>query len=318
MGIHWRPMRPKDVRECVEIVAAHPILGPRYGPVIAELKAVWLGLLGREAFRPFVFEEVQDSSIRKMGVGVSAFVSDEYLQRMKTPPFFWHGPDLTMRIARGESPLLSDKETREANRNSGLTLLVWEGALRAEYSDRADGFAALISAFLEQHRGFLLREIVTSSMTLDQLLGVLRSGGQILNADGKYVDSVERPLNEVLAAPHYMGLTREVGLSRTGSWVGSLFIHESPRFCFRPSEQRLLLTALQGGTDEELSDELGISHSAVKKTWLLIYERVTAYLPGFSPDHEAAEGTSERGKEKKQRLLAYLRQHPEELRPASL
>src|SRR5260370_32752316 len=194
MGIHWRPMRPKDVGECVEIVATHPILGPRYGPAIVDLKAVWLGLLGREAFRPFVFEEVQGSSIRKVGVGVSAFVSDDYLVRMKTPPFFWVGPDLTMRIARGESPLLSDKEMREANQNHGLNLLTWEGAIRTGYMDRPDGFVALISAFLEQHRGFLLKEIITSAMTLDQLLGVVRSGGQILNTEGKYVDSVERPL----------------------------------------------------------------------------------------------------------------------------
>ena len=223
-----------------------------------------------------------------------------------------------MRIARGESPLLSDRETRAANQSGGLNLVSWEGAVRAEYAGRPDAFAALLSAFLEQHRGFLLKELIGSAITPDQLEGMLRTGGQILNAEGKYVDSVEGTQLDLLASPHYMGLTREVALSRTGAWVGSLFIHESPRFCFRPSEQRLLLTALQGGTDEQLSDELGISHSAVKKTWLLIYERVTAYLPGFSPDHEPAEGTSERGKEKKQRLLAYLRQHPEELRPASL
>ena len=318
MGIHWRPMRSKDVRECVEIVPTHPILGPRYGPAIADLKAVWLSLLGREAFRAVVFEEVQGSSIRRMGVGVSAFVSEDYLLRMKTPPLFWVGPDLTMRIARGESPLLSDRETRAANQSGGLNLLSWEGAVRAEYAGRPDAFAALLSAFLEQHRGFLLKELIGSAITPDQLEGMLRTGGQILNAEGKYVDSVQGTQLDLLASPHYMGLTREVALSRTGAWVGSLFIHESPQFCFRPSEQRLLLTALQGGTDEELSDELGISHSAVKKTWLLMYERVSAYLPGFSPDHEAAEGTSERGKEKKQRLLAYLRQHPEELRPASL
>jgi DNA-binding CsgD family transcriptional regulator len=310
-------MRPKDVRECVEIVATHPVLGPRYGPAIADLKAVWLGLLGREAFRAFVFEEVQDSSIRMVGIGVSAFVSDDYLLRMKTPPFFWVGPDLTMRIARGESPLLSDKETREANQNGGLNQLTWAGAVRTEYTNRPDIHAALFPAFVEQHRGFLLKEIIANATTPDQLLGMLRSGGQLLNTEGKYVDSVEKPLHEVFTVPHCLGLTREVALSRTGSWVGSLFIHESPRFCFRPSEQRLLLTALRGGTDEELSDELGISHSAIKKTWLLIYERVSAYLPVFSPNHEPAEGANERGKEKKQRLLAYLREHPEELRPAA-
>jgi len=310
-------MRPKDVRECVEIVATHPVLGPRYGPAIADLKAVWLGLLGREAFRAVVFEEGQDSSINRIGAGVSAFVSDEYLLRMKTAPFFWVGADLTMRIARGESPLLSDKETRTANQNGGLNLLSWVGAIRTGDMNRPDAFAALLSAFLEQHRGFLLKEIIGSALSPEHLAGVLRSGGQILNTEGKYVDSAERSLHEVFTEPHCMGLTREVGLSRMGSWVGSLFIHESPRFCFRPSEQRLLLTALRGGTDEELSDELGISHSAVKKTWLLIYERVSTYLPGFSSDHEPAGGTNERGKEKKQRLLAYLREHPEELRPAA-
>ena len=90
----------------------------------------------------------------------------------------------------------------------------------------------------------------------------------------------------------------------------------APRFNFRPSEQRLLLTALRGGTDEELSDELGVSLSAIKKTWALIYERASAHLRGFSSNH-VTDGASERGKEKKRRLLNYLRDHPEELRPAS-
>jgi DNA-binding CsgD family transcriptional regulator len=236
---------------------------------------------------------------------------------MKTPPFFWVGPDLTIEIARGESPLLSDKETREANQNGGLNLLAWEGAVRPEYTNRADAHAAVFSAFVEQHRGFLLKEIIGCAMAPEQLAGMVRTGGQFLNSQGKYVDLVESDQHEVFTAPHYMGLTREVALSRVGSWIASLFIHESPRFCFRPSEQRLLLTALRGGTDDELSDELGISHSAVKKTWNLIYERVSDHLPGFSPDHEPTERTNERGKEKKQRVLTYLREHLEELRPAA-
>ena len=107
-------------------------------------------------------------------------------------------------------------------------------------------------------------------------------------------------------------------MSRLGSWVGVLFLHEAPRFGFRPSEQRLLLTALSGGTDDELSDELGVSLSAVKKTWLLIYDRVSGHLPGFSSNRDAMEGRAERGSGKKQRLLNYLREHPEELRPAAL
>jgi len=80
----------------------------------------------------------------------------------------------------------------------------------------------------------------------------------------------------------------------------------------------LLLAALGGRTDEDITETLEISLSAVKKTRRSIYERVTAQSPGLIPDQVPEELTSERGKEKKQRLLAYLRERPEELRPASL
>jgi len=80
----------------------------------------------------------------------------------------------------------------------------------------------------------------------------------------------------------------------------------------------LLLAGLRGGTDEELADELGISLSAVKKAWQSIYERVSACDPELVPAaHPTESGAYERGKMKKQRLIAYLRDHPEELRPAS-
>jgi hypothetical protein len=37
--IRYRPMRLRDVPECVRIVASHPTLGPRYGAEIANLSA---------------------------------------------------------------------------------------------------------------------------------------------------------------------------------------------------------------------------------------------------------------------------------------
>ena len=316
MAITYRSMRPGDVRECVEIVAAHPIVGPRYGDGIGELKRVWLGLLDREAFRPVVFEWSQDSHARVIGVAASAFVCDDFLHALKRPPFFWVGPELTRRIVRGESPLLSNREVREANAKGGLKLVMWEGTLRTEFFGRVDSHTAVFSAFIEQHRGFLLNEIIGHATTRDVLDAALRSGALLLQEDGRYVDPVDRSLDRVFEEPHHFGLTRELAPSRTGSWVGSLFVYQSPQCGFRPSEQRLLLAALRGGTDQELTRELGISLSAVKKMWLSIYGRVSTHLPSLLPDRDSMQEVSERGKEKKQRLLAYLREHPEELRPA--
>jgi DNA-binding CsgD family transcriptional regulator len=319
MGIHWRPMRPRDVRGCAAIIAAHPVNGARYRDQIGDLHKVWLSLLGREAFRAVVIESV-DASQRTtlIGVGVSAFVSDAFLNQLKTPPYRWVGPELLRQIVRGDDPLLSDQQVRTANSRGGLNLVTWEGTLNQEFLDRPEAHTAVFSAFVEQHRGFLLKEMIAHGMSAELLEATLRSGGSLLDSNGRYTDTLDRTVPEIFAAPHIVGITRELALSRVGFWIASLFIHETPQFDFRPSEQRLLLTALRGGTDEELSDELGISLSAVKKTWGLIYERAAAHLPGFSANHDgSSNGASERGKEKKQRLLQYLRDHPEELRPAS-
>ena len=318
MAVRYRPMRPDDAKECVEIVAAHPFMGPRYGSGTTDLRAVWLSLLGREAFRAVVFEDGEDSQVRIMGVGVSAFVSHDFLLELKTPPFFWAGPEMAKRVLRGESPLLSDKRVREANADGGLNLVTWVGALHADYLQSVDANTAMFAAFVGEHRGFLLKELVSHGMSLETLEGTIRSGGLFLSpVNGRYVDSMDRPLQEILAEPQLVGLTRELAMVRFGTWIGSLFVYRPPQFGFRPSEQRLLLAALRGGTDEDLATALEITLSAVKKTWRSIYDRVTPLSPGLIPDKIPEELSSERGKEKKQRLLAYLREHPEELRPAS-
>ena len=55
----------------------------------------------------------------------------------------------------------------------------------------------------------------------------------------------------------------------------------------------------------------------MKQTWRLIYERVAARLPELTPGNSPTYDGMPRGKEKKQRLLAYLREQPEELRAVS-
>jgi hypothetical protein len=147
------------------------------------------------------------------------------------------------------------------------------------------------------------------------LEATFRMGNLFLSSvDGTYIDYIEKTPQELLSVPHFIGISRELALSRLGTWIGSLFIYEPPHLGFRPSEQRLLLAALRGGRDEDLAHELGLSLSAVKKRWLSIYERVAACDSRIIPiAHSGHDGASERGKEKKQRLLAYLREHPEEL-----
>jgi hypothetical protein len=177
----------------------------------------------------------------------------------------------------------------------------------------------LTSAFLEYHRGFLLKELMVQAESTEHFLGMRNTGVFLWNgADSRYREFWDEDLEAMVMKPHVSGLTNDIAATKPGSWGGSLFLYQPPRFGFSRSEQRLLLAGLSGGTDEEIGDRLGVSLAAVRKAWKVIYERVGMIAPDlvFNP-MPGDGGTRERGKEKKQRLLAYIREHPEELRPVS-
>jgi hypothetical protein len=319
MAVRYRFMRLEDVPECVQGVATHPILGPRYGSLIKDLPSAIRSAFGHNFFIAVVFEEFQGLITRFLGVGMAAFVSDEFLQQLKTTPFFWLGPELVKQITRGDSPLLSDAAVRDANSTVGLNLVVWHNTVHPEDMRRAEVSTPAMTSFEEYCRGFRLRELMGQADCLEQLNGMRNAGGLYFHGDeNRYGSFPEVGALDFGNEPRNTGLSRDIAFRHGGSWVGSLFLYAPPQFCFSRSEQRLLSSALSGGTDPELSDDLGISLAAVKKTWRVIYDRVAACQPvPVSTSSQTEEWTQARGKQKKQRLLAYLREHPEELRPVS-
>jgi DNA-binding CsgD family transcriptional regulator len=164
-----------------------------------------------------------------------------------------------------------------------------------------------------------LNELILQAESPEHFVGILNVGS-ILYGHSDANDPDPRRLDPQQAAvePHLAGLPREIASRQVGSWVSPLFRYQPPILGFSRSEQRLLWAALRGATDDELSDALSISLSAVKKTWRSIYARAMDQLPELIPNQLSEEVlTQDRGKEKKRRLIAYLREHPEELRPFS-
>jgi hypothetical protein len=313
-------MQAKDVARCVEIVAENAFLAPRYGDAIADLEKTWLSLLGRVAFTAVIFEEsVDGDGYRLIGAGISAFVSDSFVQDIKKPPIGWIGPEIVRRVSGGNSPVLSDKEVAEANTSGGLNLIGWHGATSVEDAKRPDVLNAVFSSFIELHRGFLIKELLGQADSPDVLQSMRNSGGYFYDSElRKFVPTIPGTPEEVARRPHLMGSTRELALA--GTWLSgsALFSYQPPRFFFSRSEQRLLQAAMQGSTDTELSEDLGVSSSYVRRCWLSIYGRVASRAPEVLGQAAAADyknANPARGKSKKYRLLAYLREHPEELRP---
>lgn len=311
-------MRPNDVGRCVDILAIHPLNRPRYGPAISELRETWLRLLGSEAFTAVVFEELHGSHFELLGAGVSVFVSDAFLHEIKTPPLSWIGPEIVHRISRRDSPVLTDRQLREANTRGGLNLVGWHAVTSIENARRVEVLNFIFGSFIELHRGFLIKELIGQADSPMGVEAIANSGGGFFDpALGRFIDSLPASPEEIVNIPHVMGETREMAFAKPWLLGTSMFSYQRPVFAFRRSEQRLLAAALQGGTDEDLAEELDVSLSFVRRTWLSIYGRVGTCLPGFFAEELNENGRSGRGKRKKYRLLAYVRDHPEELRPLS-
>jgi len=316
MAIVCRLMQCEDIPECAAIFAEHPLLAARYGETLSRLGEAWARVLGQLAFAAVVVEEANGERYRKVALGTRVFVSDRFMAEMKTSPFCWIGPEIVRRILSGESPLLTDRQVRENNSCGGVNLFAWDAAICRSDFGRQEIVHALFGEFVELHEGFLLKEFLSQSASSVEMLDAqLRSGDLLLGEDGRYTgDAPSMPLEELLRVPHYVGISRELA-ERDYTWVTTLFAYRPPCFGLRPNEQRLLTLALNGLTDAELAERLGISLSAVKKCWRRIYERIGAHSADLMPDACKSEGTHGRGAMKKQRLLAYLRAHIEELRP---
>jgi hypothetical protein len=324
MHLSHRPMQPGDIRECVDIVANHPVIGPRYGPAIKHLAEAWLRLLDSDALNTDVIHAEDGSDAPICLFGVSAIVRDDFLCEMKTPPHFWLGPELTRRVLKGQSPLLTGKQLREENSRGGLNLVCWEAGVRPEYDGHGEILRNMMSGFIQMHRGYLWKEAISAqSWSADHLDFILKTGGCLWDPlAGGYTSTPGEDLSEIVSKPHIIGITRDLELKRqrdwAGSWVGALFDYHPPALGLSRGEQRLLSCALPGATDEQLTEMLGMSLSTVKKMWISIYRRVENGLPELISDSLPSDTpASGRGKEKRRRLLAYLREHPEELRPVS-
>jgi hypothetical protein len=111
----------------------------------------------------------------------------------------------------------------------------------------------------------------------------------------------------------FLHVDREEARLHAASIPAVLFQRRVPALHFGAASQELLRHALRGHTDDELGQLLGITTAAVKKRWMRIFEDVERCVPSFG--NASLPGDTGRGPQRRHHLLAYIRDHPEELRP---
>jgi hypothetical protein len=174
----------------VDIVAGHPIVGPHYGRAITDLCPAWRRLLGHDAFIPIVFEELRGSDVRILGAGVTAFVSDDFMREVKTPPLPWIGPELARRVMQGDCPLLTDKEVQEANSGAGLNLVVWQTGMLPQDLKRPEVAREAMAAFIELQQGIPSQRVDRAARDCGTLAGSVQFGRPLTESGGRLLQQV--------------------------------------------------------------------------------------------------------------------------------
>jgi hypothetical protein len=275
-------------------------LGSDVGPAMARL-------IEHEQLRGGCVEEaITDGDWEVSATGASVFLSDAAAQAYLASPTPFFAAQLMRQVLSGEPDVvLNTRQIALGNAGDGLNLFVLGFTHRygaEEPPILRPLLARAIEHFVYAHRGYRLRRMLREDPY--PIADVLVASGMTIAHD--FVDIGRKVLiAEPSAAAHIF----------PSSTISMLFNCSAPQVLYSNAERRLLDLAVDGLTDSEIASELDVSGNTIKQTWRSIYDRTQRRVPLAL----AAAGQSSldgvRGQEKRRHLLAYLRDHPQELRP---
>ena len=298
--MNWREVSAEDLVECLEI---EPRV--RGDEIVGRQRALdgWKRVTRSLACNSAVLE-TDGSQRRKIAFGCSVFVTPEFMDRELESP----KPGINSRILASviDGQPVVRAESSLCDSNNGLDVVVMScnyryEAMNAEETVQAE--MALPTAFAEAHIGYKLNRILVETVTERQR--------QVHESSGVWRKVAEYPDGERAL----LLLTVQDALSVSGSVAGPLFDYHEPLLRLRDTEKQLLAEALKGGTDKELAAKLNLSMPTVKKRWASLFDRIAEMRPDLLPESERGDSSEGRGPQKRHRILAYVRAHPEEVRP---
>jgi hypothetical protein len=266
------------------------------------------------ASRSVVVELNWKGNVELVGFGFATFVKKSFAEAEVLHP----RPGLNSRILEslvcGNSVVATYEEVRDANTHGSLEQVIldtsWKND-RLTATQRDEVRVMLGRSYQDLFSGYRFSRILT------ELVDELDLWHVYGHRSFRIVDRFEtfRMENPETTWNHDRALavvTVESMREDPHSIAAGLFQHHlEPQFRFTRLEQELLETALEGVDDASASKTLFVSVPAIKRRWAGIFDRVAAIRPDLCP----FDGDGTRGIQKRQRVLTYVRNHPEEMRP---
>lgn len=243
---------------------------------------------------------------------LSAFVPPEFREAYLDRPWPCLTNWLLLRCLKGDTELFLDRVRQgQGNLTTGLDLVLLDYIQSPMDFTSREGrrlMTVFFPFFLSIHRGYNLNSMIVEAGEIYEQMA-LTAGFRL----HKRLDLESDPPSEPVPAGAnpkravYLFQRDMVAATPSSTPVPAVFVYLPPRFRFTPGEQRLLLRASEGLTDEEIASTLNISRDAVKQTWRSIHDHAIQVMPDLVPRG--------RGQDKRRRIVAYVRDNAQELRP---
>jgi len=308
----WRKTRTKDLAACLEL---HPAKNGSELVGYSRASKAWQQLLEMShATRSAVVEMHAAGRAEIVGFGLATFVTKSFAESEVQNPRPGLNARIIESISEGKPVVATYQEIRDANTRGDLEQVILDTSWRVGplTPPQIDQVRVLLGqAYLQLFAGYRFSRILCE--LVDQR-DFWHTRGQrsfhILDGFAEFrrvhPDSrwnADRALTEV---------TLDTMRDDPHSVAAPLFQHHvSPQFGFARGEQELLELASDGADDAAIAKSLFITLAAIKRRWLSIFDRVASINPQLCP----MDSSGTRGIQKRQRILAYVRSHPEELRP---
>lgn len=308
MHLVWRPARRADLDECLDSARDRFAYSDREA---ADLHALWIDLLeSGSGFLPVVEDTSAPAGQRIVWYSFKAFVSDEFAAARCASPAPITGRQILASLGRGEKPLLTREQVARGNRNGGLNMIVlnfgagvgdmlhdpkkraWIGNKSVEWAPFSTYGYRLKRLTMELYGDYEWRWA--------KGLGLLEICNYARNAD-------QMQCYDILDKPRLFGIDAHAAIGTPGTATSLIFRYEEPIFSFNPAQQEMLLHALGDGTDEAIAAALCVANATIRKRWENIYAIIQDTAPNLFAGIQ--------GSQRRRIVIAYMRQHIEELRP---
>jgi hypothetical protein len=259
-------------------------------------------------------EKIAPGSRQIVGFGMAVFVTSLFADAMFANP----QPGLNARIIEsidaGHSVIPSYRYLQTANASATLDHVILYSCEKQDCLNSNElGLVRmhLARAYMESFVGYRLRRMLYEIVREDEFEKIKAYRGIRIVKRFSAPDSPGMPAlwrgNRALCEA-----TAESFSDDPASVAARPFIDRAaPILDFTSSQKKLLLAALRGAENAELAQHLCRTPAAIKRTWAGIFEKCVQHNPALLPPPKG----SLRGLQKRHKVIAYVREHPEEIRP---